>query len=102
MPKLTKLQYFVLAILVALIGSISFNINIYIEKRLSAEYDRGLTQGKDEGLIQGRAEVWSNLSSQFQKLGRLELPAKTPDGTDGTIIFIPQVPKVETTTINNK
>jgi len=47
-------------------------------------------EGYQAGLQDGQGQVWSGLANQFQSLGRLELPAKTPNGEMGTIIFLPQ------------
>lgn len=50
-------------------------------------------KGYQAGLNQGTSNVWQGLSVQYQMFGRLELPAKNPDGTDGMIIFMPQTPQ---------
>jgi len=65
MPKLTKLQYFVLLILLSLIGSVSFNVNIYIEKKLSAKYQ--------EGIAVGQAQINNTIISQLQTNGFLKV-----------------------------
>ena len=91
----------ILIISLVFFGSISININIYVKKHLSAEYNKGLEQGK----IEGKTEIGNFITTQIQQTGQLKIKVGTNEqGQDLFLILapVPQILKVETTTIDNK